>query len=428
MSDLQVIPKHHRVQVQHETDVVQGSVKWAPAKSFWFTGMLFATLIGGSLTWSWSAFGVFLASTAAVLLFGHSLGSHRKLIHDSYQCPRWLEYTLVYMGVQVGLSGPLGLLRQHDLRDFAQRLPDCHDYLRHRNVFWRDAWWQLNCELILDRPPKLNLEPRVANDRFYQFLERTWMWQQLPPAIVLYMLGGWAFVFWGVCARITAGVFGHWLVGYFAHNQGDMHFEVTGAAVQGHNIHLVSLLTMGECWHNNHHAFPGSAKLGLAPGEWDPGWWALKLMARVGWVWGIRLPADLPHRAVLQPCHVDAMSMVQRAGTSLTLPATRQWSVLWGVMREWSAHAQRATPTISGPVANLSPSQLRWLVGERIPFSIKRTSRRVSLQVGEQRIDGLPAICLVWFDRGGLFRGAAIVLLPVACMVETVRSWVELPA
>ena len=90
-------------------------------------------------------------STAIVLLFGHSLGSHRKLIHDSFQCPRWLEYVLVYLGVQVGLAGPLGLLRQHELRDYAQRLPVCHDYLRHGRSFWIDAWWQLVCELRLAR-------------------------------------------------------------------------------------------------------------------------------------------------------------------------------------------------------------------------------------------------------------------------------------
>jgi hypothetical protein len=56
---------------------------------------------------------------------------------------------------------------------------------------------------------------------------------------------------------------------------------------------------MGECWHNNHHAFPGSARLGLAPGEWDPGWWVLLGLRRLGLVWAIRLPADLPNRPEL---------------------------------------------------------------------------------------------------------------------------------
>jgi stearoyl-CoA desaturase (delta-9 desaturase) len=99
-------------------------------------------------------------------------------------------------------------------------------------------------------------------------------------------------------------VFGHWLIGYLAHNHGGLVREVRGAAVQGRNIHFTSLLTMGECWHNNHHAFPGSARLGLAPGEWDPGWWVLRGLERCGLVWGIRLPKDLPHRPELVPAGI----------------------------------------------------------------------------------------------------------------------------
>jgi stearoyl-CoA desaturase (delta-9 desaturase) len=75
-----------------------------------------------------------------------------------------------------------------------------------------------------------------------------------------------------------------------------MNHSVHGAAVQGRNVRFTSLLTMGECWHNNHHAFPGSARLGLLPGEWDPGWWALCMLRRLGLVWSLRLPGDLAAR------------------------------------------------------------------------------------------------------------------------------------
>jgi len=295
----------HRVRAADLDSVRLGQVRYAPAKSLWFLGMSAATVVGGLSTFSWSALLLFAVVTGCVLLLGHSLGSHRKLVHNSFECPRWLEYFLVYCGVQVGLAGPLGLLRQHELRDYAQRLPDCHDYLRHGSSFWVDAWWQLNCELMLAQPPELHLEGRIANDRFYRFLERTWMLQQLPPAMLLYLLGGWAFVFWGTCARVTAGVFGHWLIGYLAHNHGGMHYRVNAAAVQGRNIRFTSLLTMGECWHNNHHAFPGSARLGLLPGEWDPGWWVLQALRRARLVWNLRLPADLPPRAELEELRAE---------------------------------------------------------------------------------------------------------------------------
>ena len=277
-----------------------GTVRYAPLKSAWFVLMLAGGVVGGLATVTWAAFALFATATAFVLLFGHSLGSHRKLVHNSFKCPKWFEYFLVYCGVQVGLSGPIGLLRQHELRDFAQRLPHCHDFLRHGRSLFVDAYWQLNCDLALENPPRLEIEGRIAEDRFYQFLQATWMAQQMPWALLLYWWGGWGFVFWGVCARVTAGVFGHWLIGYFAHNHGPMSFEVRGAAVQAHNVQLTSLITMGECWHNNHHAFPGSARLGLYPGEWDPGWWTLLILEKIGLVWDFRLPHDLPYREELR--------------------------------------------------------------------------------------------------------------------------------
>jgi stearoyl-CoA desaturase (delta-9 desaturase) len=307
--------QQHRVVAHDLESVCDGQVRYAPLKSIWFLGMLGGAFVGAPLSFSWSAFALFLATTAVVLLFGHSLGSHRKLVHESYQCPKWLEYAFVYCGVLLGLAGPLGLLRQHELRDFAQRLPRCHAYLRHGREPWRDAWWQLNCVLVFEREPDIRIEPRILQNRFYRFLERTWMLQQLPWALLFYYWGGWGFVFWGTCSRVVAGVFGHWLIGYLAHNHGGLRREVRGAAVQGRNVRFVSLLTMGECWHNNHHAFPGSARLGLMPGEWDPGWWVLQLLVRLGLAWDIRLPTDLPYRPellLLEPTHEPAISRSAR--------------------------------------------------------------------------------------------------------------------
>lgn len=289
----------HRVNALDIASVVDGTVRWDPAKSIWFTTMFIGATVGGAMTFTWTAFALFVASTAIVLLFGHSLGMHRRLIHDSFQCPRWLERVLVYCGVQVGLAGPLGLLHQHELRDFAQRLPRCHDYLTHRRAWWRDAWWQLHCRLDLDAPPVLVVEPRLANDRYLAWLDRTWMWQHLPWAIAGYALGGWGFVCWGVCARVVAGVGGHWVIGFLAHNHGPMPITVRDAAAQGHNVPFTALVTMGECWHNNHHAYPGSARLGLRDGEWDPGWWVLVALRRAGLAWDLREPHHLPPRAEL---------------------------------------------------------------------------------------------------------------------------------
>lgn len=289
-----------RIVEDGKTDANLGKVIWSPAKSIWYTSNVLISLIGGYFYFTWSAFGLFLAFTALTLCLGHSLGMHRRLIHGSYQCPIWLERIFVHFGVLVGMAGPLGMVHQHDLRDWAQRKRSCHSYLRHGESFLKDGWWQLNCELELDHPPEFRPESRIQNDAVFVFMEKTWMLQQLPWALLFFAIGGIPWVIWGICVRIAVCVTGHWLVGFFAHNQGHRDWHISGAAVQGHNVPFAAIVTMGESWHNNHHAFPGSAMLGIYEFQPDPGWWVLNALRNLGLVWDVILPADLPSRPELE--------------------------------------------------------------------------------------------------------------------------------
>jgi len=274
---------------------IAGRVRWDPAKSLWNGGMTVATLLLGPLTFTPTAGLVFVLATGATLLLGHSVGFHRRLIHRSFACTLWLERVLVWFGVQVGMCGPHGIIRTHDLRDWAQRQPHCHPYLSHANPMLRDAWWQLHCRLELDRPPRFDLG-RAGRDRFYRFLEASWMALQLPVALLLWWAGGWSFVVWGACARTFVCVHGHWLVGHLAHNRGPQHWIVEGAGVQAYDVPWAGLITMGEAWHNNHHAFPGSARIGLYPGQNDLGFVFIRLLERARLAWDVRTPASAPDR------------------------------------------------------------------------------------------------------------------------------------
>jgi stearoyl-CoA desaturase (delta-9 desaturase) len=202
----------------------------------------------------------------------------------------------VYLGTLVGMAGPFGMIRLHDFRDWAQRQPQCHDYSKHNASFFRDAWWQMHCRLDLKHPPDFRLETRLADDRFYDVVERTWMWQQLPLAVVFYAVGGWPWVIWGVCVRVAVCVTGHWLIGHYAHRRGPQTWVIDGASAQGYNVPLAGFISMGEAWHNNHHAWPNSAKMGLHPGETDLGWWLIRAFAALGLARNIKTPELLPER------------------------------------------------------------------------------------------------------------------------------------
>ena len=283
------------------SNAYQGQVSWSVTRSLWLSGMALIGIIGGMFTLSYGNAIVFITTTAITLCLGHSLGMHRRFIHKSFECPKWLEYLFVYLGVLVGLAGPFGMMYTHDLRDWAQRQKQSHPYFGHKAGFWKDGYWQMHCNIKLDHPPGFQPEEIVSTDKFYRFVEWTWMWQQLPVALLLFYLGGIDWVIWGVCLRVTVSITGHWLIGYFAHNKGQRNWHVQGASVQGYNVRFCGLITMGECWHNNHHAFPDSALLGIEKNQTDPGWWVLQLLKKIGLVWKIRKPEDLPARLELVP-------------------------------------------------------------------------------------------------------------------------------
>ena len=287
--------------VSVHTNPLIGNVVWHPARSLWYSGMMLVAMVGAPLTFTWPAFTVFLVLSAVTLCLGHSLGMHRRLIHQSYACSRWLEYLFVYLGTLVGMAGPIGMVRTHDTRDWAQRQTACHDFFSHRKSFWRDAWWQLHCEMKLAHPPNFSLPSHMVGDRFYAVLEKTWMWQQVVLALLLAWMGGINWVIWGVCVRVAVSLTGHWLIGHYAHRQGHRTYHVGEACVQGYNVRCCGLITFGECWHNNHHAYPGSAKLGLNPNQCDPGWWVLCALRALDLVWNVKLPQDLPYRKQLRP-------------------------------------------------------------------------------------------------------------------------------
>jgi sn-1 stearoyl-lipid 9-desaturase len=269
---------------------VEGEVIWDPVRSIWNGGMFLAAVILGPPMFSWSALVAFLVTAGVTLCAGHSVGFHRRLIHRSFDCPKWLEHFLIWLGTAVGMGGPIWTMRLHDSRDWAQRQPDCH-------------WF------LLKRPPGFEPGPGIGDDRFYTFLQRTWMAHQIPIALVLYLLGGWAWVVWGVCVRVTACTVMHWYISYFAHTQGPQDWVVDAAVIQAHNVPLMAIPTMGESWHCNHHAFPSSARHGLYPGQIDLGWHFIQLLQWLGLAWNVKVPANLPPRPGISPVTARALSV-----------------------------------------------------------------------------------------------------------------------
>lgn len=287
-----------RVTLLPETSL-EGRILWdAPKSLWWFTHATLAVL-AVTVFPSWEAAAVMIALTAITIGAGHSVGMHRLLIHRTFEAPLWLERLLVWLGTLVGMAGPISVFDVHEIRDWHQHQKVCPPHPSHSAGFWQDGWWQLHCKYVLDHPPQLILEDRVRHDRFYQFVERTWRLQQLPVALALWAMGGWGWVLWGISVRIVLSLTGHWAVVHFSHKSGHQGWHIAGLPVQGYNLPGLGLLTFGENWHGNHHAFPHSARLGVENGQLDPGFWLIRSLEFLGMATMVRLPESEPPRAGL---------------------------------------------------------------------------------------------------------------------------------
>jgi stearoyl-CoA desaturase (delta-9 desaturase) len=288
-----------------DTDPVRGQVRRAPVRSIWNGSTLLVALVLGSGYVTWDAVAVFLVLGGITLCTGHSVGYRRRLVHLSFKCGSAVERAMVWMGAVVGMGGPPGTIRAHDLRDRAQRQSHCHDLLAHRHRLLRDGWWNLHRRLVLAHPPRFDAGLGIADDPFDRFLERTWNWHQAPIGLVLHAIGGIAWLVWGVFVRVAACTTMHWFISCFAHTRGPQSWPVDGAGVQARDVPIAAIPSMGESWRSNHHAFPA-----LARHSPYPAYRFIQLLEWLGLAWAVQTPANLPPRTGVTPARPDAGAIV----------------------------------------------------------------------------------------------------------------------
>jgi stearoyl-CoA desaturase (Delta-9 desaturase) len=113
----------------------------------------------------------------------------------------------------------------------------------------------------------------------------------LPAVLGGLVYGGWMGallgLIWGGLVRIFFVHHVTWSINSVCHLWGRQAFAVRD---QSKNNLLFGILGLGEGWHNNHHAFPGSARHGLKWHQIDASYWIIRSLALVGLAWQVRLP------------------------------------------------------------------------------------------------------------------------------------------
>ncbi len=237
---------------------------------------------------SWSAFAVFAVLWVLAQNVGIAVGYHRLLTHRGYAVPKWLEYTIAVLGTMSLQGSPLYWVAVHRIHhQHTDRPGDPHS--PRDGKWWSHMGWILNGSLHNDSAVLKRYAPDLMAVPFYRWLNR---WHWMPVTVLgfallfagaatggLYL--GWSWVMWGIFLRATLGLHVTWLVNSATHMWGSRRYETRD---DSRNNWWVALLTGGEGWHNNHHANPVSARHGLAWYEFDPNYYGIWLLAKVGLV------------------------------------------------------------------------------------------------------------------------------------------------
>ena len=250
-------------------------IQW-PTVLFMTVVHIFALVALQPQYWSWGSLWVFLILYWVTACLGVTLGYHRMLSHRAFRLPKWCERFFATCGALSAEYGPItwvGLHRQH--HKHSDKALDPHNSNR-------GFWWS-HCNWMFVRVPGEKRVRRYAldlrKDPYYRWLDQSFILLQIPLGLLLYVLGGWAFVLWGIPLRLAIVYNVTWLVNSANHKWGNRPHATDDNST---NNKWVAALTFGEGWHNNHHAFPQSAKQGILPGQIDLTWYHIKLLKKLG--------------------------------------------------------------------------------------------------------------------------------------------------
>ena len=246
-----------------------------------------------------AALGIFFHTSAAFIMFlvlylttgfGITVGYHRLLTHRGFKTTPFVQNLLATAGALAAQGGPLFWIANHrQHHQFTDLEPD--PYNSRLGFWWSHIGWILCAETLLDSDP--NYVSELSINPWLSWLDRHFIVLQLSFATLLFLLtypfsglyGAISMVVWAVPLRIVVVYHNTFLTNSVAHLWGYRNFETSDCSV---NSWWVALLTLGEGWHNNHHAFPASSRHGLRRWELDPSWWFILLLRRFNLAWDIK--------------------------------------------------------------------------------------------------------------------------------------------
>jgi stearoyl-CoA desaturase (delta-9 desaturase) len=235
---------------------------------------------------------------------GNSVGFHRLFTHRSFETTAWLRSTFAILG-SLTLQGPVTQWvtdhrKHHALSD---QDGDPHSpHAGHGEGPWAAVKGFVHAHVgWLFRTKGMERGEHYGRDlyadRAVRRVDRLYfLWTILTfgiPFAIGYLAGGFSIglglqaLVWGGLVRIFAYQHATFAVNSICHLFGGRAYR---SRDESRNNWVIAALTFGEGWHNNHHAFPSSARHGLDRFQLDLSWWTIRALERLGLAWDVKVP------------------------------------------------------------------------------------------------------------------------------------------
>jgi fatty-acid desaturase len=286
--------------------VIAGRVNWVFAIAVAAIHLI-ALLAFTPAFFSWTGVVLALLGLYVFGTLGINLCFHRLLTHRGFVCPLWLEHFFAALGVCCLQHTPafwVAIHRRH--HQYSDVQADPHSPLA--GFFWSHMGWifaendDLDEDVVIARYGK-----DLMRDRFYNDLENTllWLWIALASWALFFFGGvvaelllggtlsdalkfGTSLLLWGVFVRTVAVWHISWSVNSVTHVWGYRNYATDEGS---RNNFLIGLVSNGEGWHNNHHAYPQSAMHGHRWWEFDLTYRTIRLLELLGLARDVVMPA-----------------------------------------------------------------------------------------------------------------------------------------
>ena len=240
---------------------------------------------------------------------GITVGYHRLLTHRAFETTPAIRGFFMILGALTVQMSPLhwcAVHRKHHAHSDAPGDPHSPHFIGDepagdswrgvlRGLWHAHTGWLFTGHMVMT--DHVRYVPDLVADPLAMFIHRTWELLWAPLSFVVPTLLGWAVTgdsagawtgfLWGGLARTFLLHHVTWSVNSICHLFGSRDFVSRDSS---RNNLWCALVTSGEGWHNNHHAFPSSARLGLKRSQIDTGWWIIRGLEKLGLAWNVKVP------------------------------------------------------------------------------------------------------------------------------------------